>query len=623
MFDIKYDVIVVGAGHAGCEAAAAAGNLGSKTLLVTMNLQNVAQMSCNPAMGGIAKGQIIREIDALGGYSGIVSDRSAIQYKMLNLSKGPAMWSPRVQSDRALFTLEWRSLLEQTKLLDFYQEMIVDLIVENNQAVGVITSLGVKIYGKTVILTNGTFLNGLIHIGEKKFGGGRAGEKASTGLTAKLEELGFVSGRMKTGTPPRVDGRSLDYSNMAEQPGDAHPSKFSFSDLTRPLTNQRSCYITHTNLDVHDILREGFDRSPMFNGTIQSSGPRYCPSIEDKINRFSEKTQHQIFVEPEGWNTVEVYVNGFSTSLPDEIQYKALKSVRGFEEVKFFRPGYAIEYDYFPPTQLFHSLETKLIENLFFAGQINGTTGYEEAGAQGIMAGINANPKHKEETPFVLGREEAYIGVLIDDLILKGTEEPYRMFTSRAEYRTLLRQDNADERLTPRSHALGLASDERLKKVEEKTKKRGDLVSYLKKTSFPLKAAQELLENKKEASITQTDKYAKLLSRPNITRKDLNTFEPLQDYLTAEAMNDTIFEQAEIEIKYAGYIEKEKRNADKLKRLENIRIPKNFNFDELASLSLEAKEKLNKLRPNTLAQASRISGINPSDISVLLVSMGR
>jgi len=623
MFDIKYDVIVVGAGHAGCEAAAAAANLGSKTLLVTMNLQNVAQMSCNPAMGGIAKGQIIREIDALGGYSGIVSDRSAIQYKMLNLSKGPAMWSPRVQSDRALFTLEWRSLLEQTKLLDFYQEMIVDLIVENNQAVGVITSLGVKIYGKTVILTNGTFLNGLIHIGEKKFGGGRAGEKASTGLTAKLEELGFVSGRMKTGTPPRVDGRSLDYSNMAEQPGDAHPSKFSFSDLTRPLTNQRSCYITHTNLDVHDILREGFDRSPMFNGTIQSSGPRYCPSIEDKINRFSEKTQHQIFVEPEGWNTVEVYVNGFSTSLPDEIQYKALKSVRGFEEVKFFRPGYAIEYDYFPPTQLFHSLETKLIENLFFAGQINGTTGYEEAGAQGIMAGINAHLKHKEETPFVLGREEAYIGVLIDDLILKGTEEPYRMFTSRAEYRTLLRQDNADERLTPRSHALGLASDERLKKVEEKTKKRGDLVSYLKKTSFPLKAAQELLENKKEASITQTDKYAKLLSRPNITRKDLNTFEPLQDYLTAEAMNDTIFEQAEIEIKYAGYIEKEKRNADKLKRLENIRIPKNFNFDELASLSLEAKEKLNKLRPNTLAQASRISGINPSDISVLLVSMGR
>ena len=623
MFDIKYDVIVVGAGHAGCEAAAAAANLGSKTLLVTMNLQNVAQMSCNPAMGGIAKGQIVREIDALGGYSGIVSDRSAIQYKMLNLSKGPAMWSPRVQSDRALFTLEWRSLLEQTKLLDFYQEMIVDLIVENNQAVGVITSLGVKIYGKTVILTNGTFLNGLIHIGEKNFGGGRAGEKASTGLTAKLEELGFVSGRMKTGTPPRVDGRSLDYSKMAEQPGDAHPSKFSFSDLTGPLTNQRSCHITHTNPDVHDILREGFDRSPMFNGAIQSSGPRYCPSIEDKINRFSEKTQHQIFVEPEGWNTVEVYVNGFSTSLPDEIQYKALKSVRGFEEVKFFRPGYAIEYDYFPPTQLFHSLETKLIENLFFAGQINGTTGYEEAGAQGIMAGINAHLKHKEETPFVLGREEAYIGVLIDDLILKGTEEPYRMFTSRAEYRTLLRQDNADERLTPRSHALGLASDERLKKVEEKTKKRGDLVSYLKKTSFPLKAAQELLENKEEASITQTDKYAKLLSRPNITRKDFNTFEPLQDYLTAEAMNDTIFEQAEIEIKYAGYIEKEKRNADKLKRLENIKIPKNFNFDELASLSFEAKEKLNKLRPNTLAQASRISGINPSDISVLLVSMGR
>ena len=623
MFDTKYDVIVVGAGHAGCEAAAAAANLGSKTLLVTMNLQNVAQMSCNPAMGGIAKGQIVREIDALGGYSGIVSDRSAIQYKMLNLSKGPAMWSPRVQSDRALFTLEWRCLLEQTKLLDFYQEMIVDLIVENNQAIGVITSLGVKIYGKTVVLTNGTFLNGLIHIGEKNFGGGRAGEKASTGLTARLENLGFISGRMKTGTPPRVDGRSLDYNKMTEQPGDESPSKFSFSDATSPLKSQRSCYITHTNLEVHDILRQGFDRSPMFNGAIQSSGPRYCPSIEDKINRFSEKSQHQIFVEPEGWNTVEVYVNGFSTSLPDEIQYKALKSVKGFENVKFFRPGYAIEYDYFPPTQLFHSLETKLIENLFFAGQINGTTGYEEAGAQGIMAGINAHLKHKEETPFVLGREEAYIGVLIDDLILKGTEEPYRMFTSRAEYRTLLRQDNADERLTPKSYTLGLASEERLKKVEEKTKKRGALVSYLKKTSFPLRAAQELLKNKKEAPISQTDKYAKLLSRPNITRKDFSTFEPLQDYLTTEAMNDTIFEQAEIEIKYAGYIEKEKRNADKLKRLENIRIPRNFNFDELASLSFEAKEKLNKIRPDTLAQASRISGINPSDISVLLVSMGR
>ena len=623
MFDKRYDVIVVGAGHAGCEAAAAAANLGSKTLLVTMNLQSVGQMSCNPAMGGIAKGQIVREIDALGGYSGIVSDRSAIQYKMLNQSKGPAMWSPRVQSDRALFTLEWRSLLEQTALLDFYQEMVVDLLVENQQAIGVVTSLGVKIFAETVILTNGTFLNGLIHIGEKNFGGGRAGEKASTGLTAKLEDLGFTSGRMKTGTPPRVDGRSLDYSKMLEQPGDENPSKFSFSDDTQALSKQRSCYITHTNLEVHDILREGFDRSPMFNGAIQSTGPRYCPSIEDKIHRFSEKSQHQIFVEPEGWNTVEVYVNGFSTSLPDEIQYKALKSVRGFEEVKFFRPGYAIEYDYFPPTQLFHSLETKRIENLFFAGQINGTTGYEEAAAQGIIAGINAHLKRNEKTPFILGREEAYIGVLIDDLILKGTEEPYRMFTSRAEYRTLLRQDNADERLTPKAHALGLASDARLKKVEEKIQKRGALVSYLKKTSFPLKAAQELLENKRESAIKQTDKYAKLLSRPNISRKDFNTFKPLQEYLSTEEMNDTIFEQAEIEIKYAGYIEKEKRNADKLKRLENIKIPRNFDFDALASLTFEAKEKLNKLRPQTLAQASRISGINPSDISVLLVSMGR
>ena len=470
MFDSSFDVIVVGAGHAGCEAAAAAANLGSKTLLVTMNLQNVAQMSCNPAMGGIAKGQIVREIDALGGYSGIVSDRSAIQYKMLNQSKGPAMWSPRVQSDRSLFTLEWRSLLEKTSNLDFYQDMVVDLIVDKDQVIGVVTFLGLKIYSKTVVLTNGTFLNGLIHIGEKNFGGGRAGEKASTGLTAALQELGFTAGRMKTGTPPRVDGRSLNFSKMEEQPGDIKPSKFSFTELTKPLEKQRSCYITHTNEEVHDLLRTGFDRSPMFNGSIQSTGPRYCPSIEDKINRFSDKSQHQIFVEPEGWDTVEVYVNGFSTSLPDDIQYKALKQVRGFEQVKFFRPGYAIEYDYFPPTQLFHSLETKRIQNLFFAGQINGTTGYEEAGAQGIMAGINAHLKCQNKTPFILGREEAYIGVLIDDLILKGTDEPYRMFTSRAEYRTLLRQDNADQRLTPKAYALGLASDERMRAVEKKEK---------------------------------------------------------------------------------------------------------------------------------------------------------
>lgn len=623
MFDSSFDVIVVGAGHAGCEAAAAAANLGSKTLLITMNLQNMAQMSCNPAMGGIAKGQIIREIDALGGYSGVVSDKSAIQYKMLNQSKGPAMWSPRVQSDRSLFTLEWRSLLEQTPNLDFYQEMVTDLLVEKEQVVGVITSLGLKIYSKTVILTNGTFLNGLIHIGEKNFGGGRAGEKAATGLTAALERLGFISGRMKTGTPPRVDGRSLDYSKMEEQPGDENPSKFSFSSDTQPLKVQRSCHITHTNETVHDLLRTGFDRSPMFNGAIKSTGPRYCPSIEDKINRFSDKSQHQIFVEPEGWNTVEVYVNGFSTSLPDEVQYKALKQVPGFEKVKFFRPGYAIEYDYFPPTQLFHSLETKRIQNLFFAGQINGTTGYEEAGAQGIMAGINAHLKALDQGPFLLGREEAYIGVLIDDLILKGTEEPYRMFTSRAEYRTLLRQDNADLRLTPKAHALGLASDSRMRAVEDKIKKSSELVAFLKKTSFQLEETNQLLSEKNELQVKQTDKYAKLLSRPKIYRKDLMPFSAIHSYLKTHEMDDTIFEQAEIEIKYAGYIEKEKRTADKLKRLENIKIPKSFNYNALASLSHEAKEKLIKLQPTSLAQASRISGINPSDISVLLVSMGR
>ena len=623
MFDSSFDVIVVGAGHAGCEAAAAAANLGSKTLLVTMNLQNVAQMSCNPAMGGIAKGQIVREIDALGGYSGIASDRSAIQYKMLNQSKGPAMWSPRVQSDRSLFTLEWRSLLEKRTNLDFYQDMVVDLIVDKDHVVGVVTSLGLKIYSKTVVLTNGTFLNGLIHIGEKNFGGGRAGEKASTGLTAALQELGFTAGRMKTGTPPRVDGRSLNFSKMEEQPGDIKPSKFSFTELTKPLEKQRSCYITHTNEEVHDLLRTGFDRSPMFNGSIQSTGPRYCPSIEDKINRFSDKSQHQIFVEPEGWDTVEVYVNGFSTSLPDDIQYKALKQVRGFEQVKFFRPGYAIEYDYFPPTQLFHSLETKRIQNLFFAGQINGTTGYEEAGAQGIMAGINAHLKCQNKTPFILGREEAYIGVLIDDLILKGTDEPYRMFTSRAEYRTLLRQDNADQRLTPKAYALGLASDERMRAVEKKEKLSNALVSFLKKTSYDLEEANNLLQDKEDVAVKQTDKFAKLLSRPNIKREDLLRFQNVTAFLEEKNMDDVILEQAEIEIKYAGYIEKEKRTADKLKRLENIKIPKAFDYNRLASLSHEAKEKLNKIQPTTLAQASRISGINPSDISVLLVSMGR
>ena len=623
MFDSKYDVIVVGAGHAGCEAAAAAANLGSSTLLITMNLQTIAQMSCNPAMGGIAKGQIVREIDALGGYSGIVSDRSAIQYKMLNQSKGPAMWSPRVQSDRGMFSLEWRSMLEKTPNLDFYQEMVVDLIVVNQQILGVITSLGIKIYAKSVVLTNGTFLNGLIHIGEKNFGGGRAGETASFGLTVVLERNGFISGRMKTGTPPRVDGRSLDYSKMSEQPGDLNPSKFSFSDITKPLSKQISCHITHTNLEAHDILRSGFDRSPMFNGAIKSTGPRYCPSIEDKIDRFSDKSQHQIFVEPEGWNTVEVYVNGFSTSLPEDIQFKALKTVSGFENVKFFRPGYAIEYDYFQPTQLFHSLETKAVQNLFFAGQINGTTGYEEAGAQGIIAGINAHQNNKGLPPFVLGREEAYIGVLIDDLILKGAEEPYRMFTSRAEYRTLLRQDNADERLTPRAHSIGLVDDERLKKLELKNQQRKNLVSFLRKTSYNLKIANVVLESRGSDTVKQTDKFAKLLSRPAITRKELFNFPEIKSYINQEDVSDAVFEQAEVEIKYAGYIEKERRNADKLKRLENIKIPKDFNFEILASLSFEAKEKLNKLRPSTLAQASRISGINPSDISVLLVSMGR
>ena len=623
MFAKEYDVIVVGAGHAGSEAAAAAANMGSQTLLITMNLQNIAQMSCNPAMGGIAKGQILREIDALGGYSGIVTDNTAIQFKMLNKSKGPAMWSPRAQSDRMRFAEAWRLRLEETQNVDFYQEMVTDLLFDKDRVCGVKTSLGLEVYAKSVVLTSGTFLNGLIHIGEKQFGGGRAGESASFGITERLVERGFSAGRMKTGTPPRVDGRSLDYSKMIEQPGDKKPSKFSYSILTKPLTKQRSCYITHTNVEVHDILREGFDRSPMFNGAIQSAGPRYCPSIEDKINRFKDKSQHQIFVEPEGWNTVEVYVNGFSTSLPDEIQYKALKSVKGFESVKFFRPGYAIEYDYFPPTQLYHSLETKRIQNLFFAGQINGTTGYEEAAAQGIMAGINAHLKHNSKTPFILNRDEAYIGVLIDDLILKGTKEPYRMFTSRAEYRTLLRQDNADERLTQRSYNLGLASEDRLIKVQEKINKRKQLIAYLSKTSFSVEDANKILTKKKEDNVKQTDKYSKLLSRPTISRNDLKTIPSLKKFLKISEMNDIIFEQAEIEIKYSGYIDKEKRNAEKLKRLENIKIPRNFNYDNLASLSFEAKEKFNKLKPETLAQASRISGVNPSDISVLLVSMGR
>ncbi len=623
MFENEYDVVVVGAGHAGSEAAAAAANLGCSTLLITMNLQNIAQMSCNPAMGGIAKGQIVREIDALGGYSGIVSDRTAIQFKMLNKSKGPAMWSPRVQSDRMRFAEEWRLLLEQTKNLDFYQEMVAGLLVEKGNVVGVKTSLGVEIRSKTVVLTNGTFLNGLIHIGEKQFGGGRAGEKASTGITEDLIKLGFEVGRMKTGTPPRVDGRSLDYSKMVEQPGDENPEKFSYSNLTKPLTNQRSCFMTYTSEEVHDLLRKGFDRSPMFNGRIKSTGPRYCPSIEDKINRFADKDRHQIFVEPEGWNTVEVYVNGFSTSLPEDVQFNALRSVVGFEKVKFFRPGYAIEYDYFPPTQLNHTLETKLVSGLFFAGQINGTTGYEEAASQGLMAGINAALKVKEKESFVLSRSEAYIGVLVDDLITKGTEEPYRMFTSRAEYRTLLRQDNADFRLTPKSHKIGLASEERLRRMEEKEKKSKDFVQFFKETSVTPEEINPILEQKESSTVNQSGKLFKIFSRPHITLDDIKNIEKVTSYIQENKLDEEVLVQTEIQIKYSGYIEKEKNNADKLNRLEGIKIPTNFDYSKLKSLSFEAKEKLSKIKPVTISQASRISGVSPSDISVLLVYMGR
>ena len=623
MFEERYDVIVVGGGHAGAEAAAAAANMGSKTLLVTMNLQNIAQMSCNPAMGGIAKGQIICEIDAMGGYSGIVSDMSSIQFKMLNRSKGPAMWSPRVQSDRMLFAQTWRDMLEQTPLLDFYQDMVTDLIFEQDQIAGVITSTGIKIYAHSVVLTNGTFLNGLIHIGEKNFGGGRAGESASTGLTATLLQRGFESGRMKTGTPPRVDGRSLDFSKMEEQPGDDDPDKFSYSSLTQPLTKQRSCHITYTSEDVHDTLRIGFDRSPMFNGAIKSTGPRYCPSIEDKINRFADKSRHQIFVEPEGWNTIEYYINGFSTSLPQDVQFEALKKVKGFEQVKFFRAGYAIEYDYFPPTQLTHSLETKLVKGLYFAGQINGTTGYEEAAAQGMMAGINAHLYHKGEDRFILQRNEAYIGVLIDDLITKGTEEPYRMFTSRAEYRTLLRQDNADFRLTEKSYRLGLAKEDRLQAVHLKSTQTQALKSYYEKTSITPEEANSFLTEQNSSPIKQSDKMAKIYSRPNITRKEMCSVPKVASYIKEQGFSKSVQEQVEIQIKYAGYIEKEKLNADKLNRLEAVKIPSDFDYHALASLSHEAKEKLSNIQPQTISQASRISGINPSDISVLLVKLGR
>jgi tRNA uridine 5-carboxymethylaminomethyl modification enzyme len=623
MFDKVYDVIVVGGGHAGSEAAAAAANMGSNTLLVTMNLQNIAQMSCNPAMGGIAKGQIVREIDALGGYSGIVSDTSAIQFKMLNKSKGPAMWSPRVQSDRMRFAEDWRMLLEQTQNLDFYQDMVVGLLIKGEQVVGVKTSLGLEIKSRSVVLTNGTFLNGLIHIGDKNFGGGRAGERAATGITEQLIDLGFDSGRMKTGTPPRVDGRSLDFSKMIEQPGDVTPQKFSYLETTKPLENQRSCHMTHTSAEVHNLLKEGFDRSPMFNGRIQSIGPRYCPSIEDKINRFSEKERHQIFVEPEGWNTVEYYINGFSTSLPEDVQYKALKAVKGFEHVRFFRPGYAIEYDYFPPTQLTYSLETKLIKGLFFAGQINGTTGYEEAASQGLMAGINASLSVQNKAPFILRRDEAYIGVLIDDLITKGTEEPYRMFTSRAEYRTLLRQDNADLRLTPKGYDLGIASLTRLQRMERKHNQSKDFVTFFRRQSVKPEEANPVLESKSSSPIKQSDKMFKIFSRPNITIDDVRKFQAVEDYIREHDLNEEVIEQTEIQIKYSGYIEKEKNNADKLTRLEYVKIPKEFDYTQVKSMSYEAREKLHVVQPATVAQASRISGVSPNDISVLLVFLGR
>ena len=622
MFEKEYDVIVVGGGHAGAEATAAAANMGSRTLLVTMNLQTIGQMSCNPAMGGIAKGQIVREIDALGGYSGIVTDKSAIQFKMLNKSKGPAMWSPRAQNDRMRFAEEWRLALEQTPNVDFYQEMVSGLLVDGDRVVGVRTSLGIDVKGKAVVLTNGTFLNGLIHIGEKQFGGGRAGERAATGITEQLVDIGFDSGRMKTGTPPRVDGRSLDYSVMIPQPGDVDPEKFSYLE-TPKLEKQRDCHMTHTSALVHDLLREGFDRSPMFNGRIKSIGPRYCPSIEDKIHRFSDKDAHQIFVEPEGWNTVEVYVNGFSTSLPEDVQFRALRSVKGFENVKFFRPGYAIEYDYFPPTQLKHTLETKLIKNLYFAGQINGTTGYEEAASQGLMAGINAHLRINEKEPFILKRDEAYIGVLIDDLITKGTEEPYRMFTSRAEYRTLLRQDNADLRLTPKGFKLGLAKEERMRRMEEKKKKSDAFVSFFKKTSFSPEEINPILEEVGSAKVKQSDKMFKVFSRPKVTMKHMMRLESVSAYVNDHVLDTEVLEQAEVQVKYSGYIEKEKNNADKLQRLENIKIPGNFDYSKLKSLSSEAREKLQEIQPITISQASRISGVSPSDISVLLVFLGR
>ena len=623
MFNTEYDVIVVGGGHAGGEAAAASANMGAQTLLITMSLQNIAQMSCNPAMGGIAKGQIVREIDALGGYSGIVTDETAIQFKMLNKSKGPAMWSPRAQSDRMRFAETWRNMLEQTEKVDFFQDMVKGLLFEDDKIIGVKTSLGIEIKSKTVIITAGTFLNGLIHVGDKTFGGGRAGESASIGITEDLVKVGFEAGRMKTGTPPRVDGRSLDYSKMIEQPGDENPEKFSYLSSTKPLEKQRSCYMSYTSKEVHDLLRTGFDRSPMFNGRIQSIGPRYCPSIEDKIDRFATKERHQLFVEPEGWNTVEVYVNGFSTSLPEDVQDKALRKVAGFENVKFFRYGYAIEYDFFPPTQLKHTLETKLIQNLYFAGQINGTTGYEEAAAQGLMAGVNAALNVQGKAPFILKRNEAYIGVLIDDLITKGTEEPYRMFTSRAEYRTLLRQDNADLRLTPMAFELGLASKQRMERVLEKQEKTDLFVKFLIETSIKPKVINPILKANKTASITQSMKMFKIAARPQLDFHEIQKIPDVAAFILENNIDNEIIEQTEVHVKYAGYIEKEKNQADKLNRLENVSIPATFDYSKVKSLSIEARQKLAKIKPITISQASRISGVSPSDVSVLLVYMGR
>jgi tRNA uridine 5-carboxymethylaminomethyl modification enzyme len=619
----EYDIIVVGAGHAGCEAAAAAANLGSKVLLVTMNMQTIAQMSCNPAMGGIAKGQIVREIDALGGYSGIVSDLSTIQFRMLNRSKGPAMWSPRAQNDRMLFAAKWREMLEQTPNVDFYQDSVTGLVIKNGQAKGVITGLGHEINAKAVVLTNGTFLNGVIHIGDKNFGGGRVAEKAASGITEQLVALGFESDRLKTGTPPRIDGRSLDYTKMDEQKGDDQVTGFSYLDIPRiKATEQRSCWITYTNEAVHDLLKTGFERSPMFQGRIQGTGPRYCPSIEDKINRFADRDRHQLFVEPEGWNTVEIYVNGFSTSLPEDVQYKALQQVPGFENCRMFRPGYAIEYDYFPPTQLSFSLETKLISHLFFAGQINGTTGYEEAACQGLMAGINAHQKVKEEAPLVLRRSDAYIGVLIDDLINKGTDEPYRMFTSRAEFRTLLRQDNADLRLTERSHALGLAKNDRLERVLHKKTGVATIINLLQSTTLDPEETQTFLEEIQSATLTQKQKAAQLVLRPMISLTAMTAAIPKLGELLAPFDTEMI-EQAEIQLKYDTYIEKEKELVQRMSQLEELAIPSGFNYDKLVSLSTEAKQKFNRIRPATLGQASRISGVNPSDVQILMVYMGR